>query len=233
MSAYNGKYSGEYQILGYDFAFVDAEKRLYHKYYELLLELVARVGRSDSEGAPRMDMASFGLAHQLATAVWRPPAFPVLRPRVPDLVLPPVSPRYSPPPSEEWLRRGQMRPDLTAACLAFDEADLEEVVAPHAASKGKGGVPVFVMLPLDSVRPNHEVNRRKAMNASLMARVIINNNKLGDFVSPVQLPCRSIGKRQFQEISTFRSVPGTKGTLTRRPGPYPLEFPAIFRPHKM
>ncbi|XP_031482039.1 beta-amylase 1, chloroplastic-like [Nymphaea colorata] len=147
-------------------------------------------------------MACFGLAHQLrslcgapvhhpdatksqavsdapalaATAIWRPPAAPLLRGRVPDLVSPPVSPRCSSAPSEEWLRRGQMRPDLTAACLAFDEADLEEVVAPHAASKGKGGeaagqsgVPVFVMLPLDSVRPNHEVNRGKAMNASLMA----------------------------------------------------------------
>ena len=37
-----------------------------------------------------------------------------------------------------------------------------------AQSKGKG-VPVYVMMPLDSVNMNHTVNRRKAMNASLQA----------------------------------------------------------------
>ncbi|CAN6460635.1 unnamed protein product [Victoria cruziana] len=71
-----------------------------------------------------------------------------------------------------------MRLDLIAACRAFDEAVVDagevEVAAFHAAPKGeeaggRSGVPVFVMLPLDSVTPNHRVNRGKAMNASLMA----------------------------------------------------------------
>ncbi|KAL5542461.1 hypothetical protein UlMin_010171 [Ulmus minor] len=38
----------------------------------------------------------------------------------------------------------------------------------HKAS-GAGGVPVFVMMPLDSVTMNNSVNRKKAMNASLQA----------------------------------------------------------------
>lgn len=39
-----------------------------------------------------------------------------------------------------------------------------------ATSKGtKGGVPVFVMLPLDSVTMNNTLNRRRALNASLLA----------------------------------------------------------------
>ena len=39
-----------------------------------------------------------------------------------------------------------------------------------ATSRGvRGGVPVFVMLPLDSVNMNNTLNRRRALNASLLA----------------------------------------------------------------
>jgi beta-amylase len=59
------------------------------------------------------------------------------------------------------------------ACQAFatevevpvTEREYREGVAPD---KGKG-VPVYVMMPLDSVTMNNTVNRRKAMNASLQA----------------------------------------------------------------
>uniref|UniRef100_A0A5B7ANU0 Beta-amylase n=1 Tax=Davidia involucrata TaxID=16924 RepID=A0A5B7ANU0_DAVIN len=82
---------------------------------------------------------------------------------------PPLSPRI-----------GGMRPDLSVACQALMEAPAmaeaatEEVVREHkegvagAQVKGKG-VPVYVMMPLDSVTMGNTVNRRKAMNASLQA----------------------------------------------------------------
>ena len=35
--------------------------------------------------------------------------------------------------------------------------------------KGKEGVPVFVMMPLDSVTAGNAVNRKKAMNAAMAA----------------------------------------------------------------
>ncbi|KAM7466342.1 hypothetical protein LguiB_013904 [Lonicera macranthoides] len=65
------------------------------------------------------------------------------------------------------------------ACQAFaverespvaDEAVAvrEHVVGSAQDKKGKG-VPVYVMMPLDSVNMENRVNRRKAMNASLMA----------------------------------------------------------------
>ncbi|KAK4792946.1 hypothetical protein SAY86_023381 [Trapa natans] len=63
-----------------------------------------------------------------------------------------------------------IRADLTAASSAFEvEAPPKE----HAerinkAVRGKG-VPVYVMLPLDSLTMNNTVNRRKAMNASMQA----------------------------------------------------------------
>lgn len=97
------------------------------------------------------------------------------RPLSPCQSPPPLSPRVSPP-------LGGIRADLSAACRAF----ATELEAPMAAppveesisvsehrevrAPGKGrGVPVYVMLPLDSVTMNHTVNRRKAMNASLQA----------------------------------------------------------------
>ncbi|KAI3706199.1 hypothetical protein L6452_23780 [Arctium lappa] len=67
--------------------------------------------------------------------------------------------------------RGGMRADLSVACQALMEAP--EVVREHTSggvgSKEGKGVPVYVMMPLDSVTMGNGVNRRKAMNASLQA----------------------------------------------------------------
>ncbi|KAL7219999.1 hypothetical protein ACSBR2_012956 [Camellia fascicularis] len=75
---------------------------------------------------------------------------------------PPLSPRI-----------GGIRPDLSVACQALMESPPEEVVRGYKeggaqVKKGKG-VPVYVMMPLDSVTVGNTVNRRKAMNASLQA----------------------------------------------------------------
>ncbi|CAD5170404.1 unnamed protein product [Musa acuminata subsp. malaccensis] len=90
-----------------------------------------------------------------------------------DSVSPPMSPCRSP-------ALAATRPDLSVACQALvadvDPATADEKVVREylggggegGAGKGKG-VPVYVMLPLDTVRPGGGLNRRKAMNASLMA----------------------------------------------------------------
>ncbi|KAI6693777.1 hypothetical protein NL676_021487 [Syzygium grande] len=110
-----------------------------------------------------------------AAAVWKSPAPSVRcraqKPDAVDALSPPPSPCRSPV-------LGGMRPDLSVACQAF-AAEMEALpeaavrehreVAPAAGEKGSGGVPVFVMMPLDSVTMNNTVNRRKAMNASLQA----------------------------------------------------------------
>lgn len=85
-----------------------------------------------------------------------------------DALSPPVSPCRSPV-------LGAIRADLSVACRAYATdfgAAVETPVREHKEVdpqvNGKG-VPVFVMMPLDSVTMNHTVNRRKAMNASLLA----------------------------------------------------------------
>ncbi|KAL7597300.1 hypothetical protein Lser_V15G29649 [Lactuca serriola] len=80
--------------------------------------------------------------------------------------------RLSPSPPMSPVRGG-MRADLSVACQALMEAPTEEVVVREHRSGGVGGkgkgVPVYVMMPLDSVTMGNGVNRRKAMNASLQA----------------------------------------------------------------
>ncbi|KNA18803.1 hypothetical protein SOVF_067490 [Spinacia oleracea] len=106
-----------------------------------------------------------------ASAVWKSPAplkCKVSRPSgdLSDMLSPPVSPCRSP-----------MRADLTAACQAFATvAEPETAAEKEYRFGGEGvkekeakGVPVFVMMPLDSVKMDNAVNRRKAMNASLQA----------------------------------------------------------------
>ncbi|KAK4732671.1 hypothetical protein R3W88_025659 [Solanum pinnatisectum] len=82
-----------------------------------------------------------------------------------------VSPSPSPPMSP--MMGGGMRPDLSVACQALMEAQVDEVVEREykvrSSSEKEKGVPVFVMMPLDSVKMDHTVNRKKAMNASLQA----------------------------------------------------------------
>lgn len=58
------------------------------------------------------------------------------------------------------------------ACQALMEAAPLEAPLEHKMRnlpEKEKGVPVFVMMPLDSVKMDHTVNRRKAMNASLQA----------------------------------------------------------------
>ncbi|KAK6117373.1 hypothetical protein DH2020_048891 [Rehmannia glutinosa] len=109
------------------------------------------------------------------SAVWRSPAATNLRVSVQKTgtEIDRVSP--SPPLSPV---RGGVRPDLSVAAQALmsapvtteDLQDREYVVGGVAQDKeGKKGVPVYVMMPLDSVTWNHTVNRKKAMNASLQA----------------------------------------------------------------
>lgn len=71
------------------------------------------------------------------------------------------------------------RPDLSVACRAFAEVMTDPVVIEHpeggvafggVGGGGFGGVPVYVMMPLDSVRMDGKgVNRKKAMAASMRA----------------------------------------------------------------
>eukprot|EP00262_Sarcandra_glabra_P015888 TRINITY_DN5003_c4_g1_i1.p1 TRINITY_DN5003_c4_g1~~TRINITY_DN5003_c4_g1_i1.p1 ORF type:complete len:585 (+),score=45.30 TRINITY_DN5003_c4_g1_i1:166-1920(+) len=113
-----------------------------------------------------------------AAAVWKSPASNLscrIRKQGMDLdaLSPPVSPCRSPSPV-----LGSIRPDLSVACQAFvadvairDGSDVEvvrEYGERGAQVKGKG-VPVYVMMPLDSVTAGNTVNRKKAMNASLQA----------------------------------------------------------------
>ncbi|XP_055813792.1 beta-amylase 1, chloroplastic [Solanum dulcamara] len=82
-----------------------------------------------------------------------------------------VSPSPSPPMSP--MLGGGMRPDLSVACQALMEThEVEVTEREHKvrnSSEKEKGVPVFVMMPLDSVKMDHTVNRKKAMNASLQA----------------------------------------------------------------
>lgn len=73
------------------------------------------------------------------------------------------------------------RPDLSVVCRAFATETLEFVAMDESKSaeeekmykevktEKEKGVPVYVMMPLDSVTMGNTVNRKKAMNASLQA----------------------------------------------------------------
>ncbi|MCO5598926.1 hypothetical protein L7F22_053025 [Adiantum nelumboides] len=88
----------------------------------------------------------------------------------------------------DWWRRqsGSQAQACSVACKAFESPTLgppslfheanalkqrEYAYRDTATSRGpKGGVPVYVMLPLDSINPNNNtVSRRRAMDASLLA----------------------------------------------------------------
>ena len=113
-----------------------------------------------------------------AAALWKSPATnlrcKIRKSDTADGLSPPVSPCRSPVLSG-------IRPDLSVACQAFAteleapmaEAETENLPAreyKEGGGIGKGsGVPVYVMMPLDSVTMGNTVNRRKAMNASLQA----------------------------------------------------------------
>ncbi|KAJ0970404.1 hypothetical protein J5N97_023281 [Dioscorea zingiberensis] len=118
---------------------------------------------TDAAGASNGDLAP-------TSALWKPPQAN-LRCRIgragnPDLdgISPPRSPCRSP--------ITPIRQELNVACQALvaDPAVETDPVIHDAVGSQKGkGVPVYVMLPLDTVKPGGGLNRRKAMNASLMA----------------------------------------------------------------
>lgn len=111
-----------------------------------------------------------GKATVSASAVWRSPAANLrcaVRNQGNDIDRVSPSPPLSPV-------RGGMRADLSVACQAFaTEIEAETEVREYGGYRGtqgkEKGVPVFVMMPLDSVTMGNTVNRRKAMNASLQA----------------------------------------------------------------
>eukprot|EP01018_Ginkgo_biloba_P001405 Gb_28692 [translate_table: standard] len=82
-------------------------------------------------------------------------------------------------PKSQTQKFCQTRPDLSLACKAFEMSDDEEGQSQQSEYEEKEhflpmvnpgrGVPVFVMLPLDSMSVDNTVNRRQAMNASLLA----------------------------------------------------------------
>ncbi|KAM7488399.1 hypothetical protein LguiB_025883 [Lonicera macranthoides] len=61
------------------------------------------------------------------------------------------------------------RPDLTAACQAFSSEEVAVREYHGGAQYKEKGVPVYVMMPLDSVTMGNGVNRMKAMSASMHA----------------------------------------------------------------
>ncbi|KAK1284394.1 hypothetical protein QJS10_CPB21g00178 [Acorus calamus] len=104
-----------------------------------------------------------------AAAIWKPPTTD-LRCRIKrqnqdaDLITPPVSPCRSPVLSVSALVTE------SAPITTEEDSDLKlHVEVSRSSDKRTGAVPVYVMLPLDSVRPGGGVNRKKAMNASLQA----------------------------------------------------------------
>ncbi|XWS53723.1 hypothetical protein CRYUN_Cryun10bG0025000 [Craigia yunnanensis] len=117
-----------------------------------------------------------------ASAVWKSPAANI-RCKTPNEMLsppmltPPLSPRSG--ANRSPFMSPMLRPDLSVACQAYatlaplETAEDEEVSAVAWKEGGrkeeKKGVPVYVMMPLDSVTYGNTVNRKKAMNASLHA----------------------------------------------------------------
>ncbi|CAJ1952243.1 unnamed protein product [Sphenostylis stenocarpa] len=105
-----------------------------------------------------------------ASAVWKSPVANLrckaVRTDGVEGLSPPLTPCMSPAPRS-------VRPDLTAACQAFaTEVEVAEEKEYGVGGKENGegkGVPVFVMMPLDSVTAGNTVNRRKAVNAAMAA----------------------------------------------------------------
>ncbi|KAM2234537.1 hypothetical protein PS1_013004 [Malus domestica] len=114
------------------------------------------------------DASSSSVESVSASPMWKSPAAgltcKIQKPERVDGLSPPLSPCRSPV-------LGSSRPDLSMACRAF-ATEAESPVLEHqvrgAHDKGTG-VPVYVMMPLDSVTMHNSVNRKKAMNASLQA----------------------------------------------------------------
>ncbi|TXG72466.1 hypothetical protein EZV62_001045 [Acer yangbiense] len=113
-----------------------------------------------------------------ASAVWKSPtanlSCKIQNTDMVDALSPPISPCRSPVLN--------MRADLSVACRAFATEAAAETTTTITESEEYGqmykqgvaqdkgnGVPVFVMMPLDTVSMSNTMNRKKAMDASLRA----------------------------------------------------------------
>ncbi|XP_062166646.1 beta-amylase 1, chloroplastic-like [Alnus glutinosa] len=138
----------------------------------MALSMTHQIGTRAGTSIPVENVTTSGesIAKVSASSAWKSPASAlrcsVQKPDIVEGLSPPVSPCRSPV-------LGATRLDLSMACQAF-ATEVEEPATEReyregvAQDKGKG-VPVYVMMPLDSVTMNNTVNRRKAMNVSLQA----------------------------------------------------------------
>jgi hypothetical protein len=116
-----------------------------------------------------------------AAAAWKTPIpsirCKIIKPETIEQKSQPTSPCRSPILSGS----NGIRPDLSVACRAFatetlefmtldeSKAAEEEKMYKEGKTEKEKGVPVYVMMPLDSVTMGNTLNRKKAMNASLQA----------------------------------------------------------------
>ncbi|KAF5203310.1 Beta-amylase [Thalictrum thalictroides] len=116
-------------------------------------------------------------------SIWKTPT-PNLRCRISKQGGQEIDSLASPPLSPSPCRSPALRADLSVACQALVADRVAETTTTTtkdgyyitsykqgggAQIKGKGEVPVYVMMPLDSVTMGNGVNRKKAMNASMQA----------------------------------------------------------------
>jgi len=127
-----------------------------------------QIGSLASAAAAAMD-SSFNTGDSPAAVVLKSPAASVkckaVRADGVEGLSPPMTPCMSP------VGRS-VRADLSAVCkaLATDVEVAEEKAYAEGGKQGEGsGVPVFVMMPLDSVTAGNTVNRKKAVNAAMAA----------------------------------------------------------------
>lgn len=139
---------------------------------KMALSMTHQIGSLAGVPVPSESTNGETTASVSAVAVWKSPATNLQckasRSDVAaDGLSPPMSPCRSPV-------LGSIRPDLSVACQAFTMEAETAVEKEHVtgAKPGKGkenGVPVYVMMPLDSVTMGNGVNRKKAVNAAMAA----------------------------------------------------------------
>ncbi|CAN6547648.1 unnamed protein product [Malus baccata var. baccata] len=134
----------------------------------MALSMTHQIGARSGTPVTTTEASSSSVESVSTSPMWKSPVASqtckIQKPEGMDGLSPPLSPCRSP-------GLGSSRADLSMACRAF-AAEVESPVLEHqvrgAHDKGTG-VPVYVMMPLDSVTMNNSVNRKKAMNASLQA----------------------------------------------------------------
>lgn len=138
----------------------------------MALNITHQIGSLAGTKVPSDSTSGDSAATVSAAAVWKSPATnlrcKVMKSEVSaaEVLSPPMSPCRSPVLSG-------IRPDLSVACQAFvteTAPATEKEYGEGGRGKVKGkGVPVYVMMPLDSVTAGNTVNRKKAMNVAMAA----------------------------------------------------------------